>query len=156
MENKTIFIDFDDTLCLHKYENKVTENIFNEASFASEEMFHGCSANVLLIKYLEEQQKLGARLIVLTSASSKMLEVKKNWIKQHCKNLMFDDYISVSIDITKAKIMLHYSKFYNIPLKNIEFIDDARNERWDAEHSGIVTYNPQLVANNFFLSNYNK
>lgn len=157
MENKTIFVDFDDTLCLHKYKIVVyNQCIFNNAKFASEKMYQKSSANILLIKYLEEQQKQGAKLILLTSSCSKMLEIKKYWLKQCCENLIFDDYISVSIDITKTEIMLAYSKFYKISQSNIEFIDDSCKERWEAEYHGIITYNPQIIANAFFLSNFNK
>lgn len=132
------------------------QNIFNHAKFASEEIYQESSANILLIKYLEEQQKQGAKLMLLTSSCSKMLEIKKHWLKQYCENLVFEDYISVSIDITKTEIILAYSKFSRIPISNIEFIDDSCKERSDAEHYEIATYNPQLIANKFFLSNYNK
>ena len=108
---KTIFVDFDDTLCLHRFNVYVDERMFEETHKACELFYANSELNLALYKYLDDMQKDGAKIILLTSACSKMLDIKKYWIEKNCPLVKFDDYIAVSIDINKAQIMFEYAKY---------------------------------------------
>lgn len=143
---KTIFVDFDDTLCLHLYRNKVDKHIFDEIPEACDYFYNECELNVPLYSYLAREQE-NCDVILLSSASSKMLDIKKFWLDKYCPKLKFKDYIAVSIDINKSQIMLAYSQKFDVPIGDIVFIDDSRDERWSAESEGFCTFNPQLLMN---------
>ena len=144
---KVIFVDFDDTICLHKFHIDVDERLFDEVSVACENFYSKSDLNKSLYNYLIEMKKNGARIILLTSACSKMLDIKKYWIEKNCSLVKFDDYISASIDINKTQIMQAYAKHNNTDIKDIILIDDSCIERRVAEECGFLTYNPQLIMN---------
>ena len=144
---KVIFVDFDDTICLHRSHIYIDDRMFYPIDKACEMFYKNSEPNHQLYKYLIEEQKNGARLILLSSASSTMLRIKEFWLKNNCPLLRFDDYISASIDIDKTNIMCAYAKHYNIDISNLIFIDDSCIERKTAEKYGILTFNPQLIMN---------
>lgn len=145
---KIIFVDFDDTLCLHRFNIYIDERMFEETNKACEMFYAKSELNLALYKYLTNMQKDGAKIILLTSACSKMLDIKKYWIEKNCPLAIFDDYIAVSIDINKAQIMIEYARHNKIDISEIIFIDDNCTERKYAQEKGILTYNPQLIMNN--------
>ncbi|HAJ77977.1 MAG TPA: hypothetical protein DCO89_02810 [Clostridiales bacterium] len=144
---KIIFVDFDDTICLHNVHIDIDDRMFLNSNEASEKFYSKSELNQPLYKYLVNENNNGAKIILLTSACSKMLDVKKYWLKTNCPLIEFDDYISASIDINKTQIMLSYAKHNKIDVSNIILIDDSCTERRTAEEGGIFTYNPQLIMN---------
>ena len=144
---KVIFVDFDDTLCLHRLNVYTDSRIFEKVDVACSKFYCQSELNKKLYEYLIDAKHNGNKIILLTSACSKMLEIKKYWIKQNCPLIDFDDYIAVSIDIDKSKIMSEYAKYNKIDISNIIFIDDNCTERKYAQENGILTYNPQLIMN---------
>ena len=114
---------------------------------ASNKFYQKSELNKPLYKYLIDKKNSGAKIILLTSACSKMLDVKKYWLQSNCPLVEFDDYISASIDINKTQIMISYVKYNGINISDIILIDDSCIERRVAEESGILTYNPQLIMN---------
>lgn len=145
--DKVIFVDFDDTLCLHRFNIYTDARIFEKVDIACSKFYNQSELNHQLYKYLIDMKQNGYKIILLTSACSKMLEIKKFWLKQNCPLVEFNDFISVSIDIDKSKIMIEYAKFNNIDNSNIIFIDDNCSERKYAQENGISTYSPQLIMN---------
>lgn len=144
---KTIFVDFDDTLCLHKFNLYTDARIFENLDNACDKFYNQSELNKQLYSYLIDMKKSGNEIILLSSACSKMLEIKKYWIEKYCPLVRFDDYIAVSIDIDKTKIMCEYAKYHKIDISNIIFIDDNCTERKCALEMGILTYSPQLIMN---------
>ncbi len=144
---RVIFVDFDDTICLHNVHICVDDRMFLNINEASEKFYAKSEINQPLNKYLVNEKNNGATIILLTSACSKMLDIKKYWLRTNCPLIEFDDYISASIDINKTQIMLSYAKYNKIDISSIVLIDDSCIERKIAEESGISTYNPQLIMN---------
>ena len=144
---KVIFVDFDDTLCLHRFNIYTDGRIFENISDACEKFYNQSELNKQLYNHLIDMQKNGYKIIMLSSACSKMLDVKKYWTEKNCPLVKFDDYIAVSIDIDKTKIMCEYAKYHKIDISNIIFIDDNCTERKCASEMGILTYSPQLIMN---------
>lgn len=144
---KVIFVDFDDTICLHRFHIQIDERMFYSINKASELFYENSELNHQLYKYLLEEQKKGANIVLLSSACSKMLDIKKHWLNQNCNLLKFNDFIASSIDISKTDIMCSYAKYNNIDINDIVLIDDNCTERKDAQKKGILTFNPQLIMN---------
>lgn len=139
-----IFVDFDDTLCLHKKKIESANFIAFNALDICDTVYKDSIPNKALINYLYKKQNEDYLIIMLTSACSKMLDIKKVWCIKHCPEL-FDDYISVSIDISKSEIMDAFIKRYNLNPSDCIFIDDNCEERWLAERLNITTFNPQII-----------
>ena len=144
---KTVFVDFDDTICLHRHEVEKNEKMFFEKEKACEILYKDSEVNIALYNYLIELKNFGYQVILLSASCSKLFELKKYWLEKNCPLLKFDDYISVSIDINKTQIMLAYVKYKNMKVEDIMLIDDLNIERWSAEKEGIKTLNPQLIMN---------
>ena len=144
---KTIFVDFDDTLCLHRFNLYIDARIFEKVDVACDKFYNQSELNKELYKYLIDMKKNGYEIILLSSACSKMLDVKKYWIEKYCPLVKFNDYIAVSIDIDKTKIMCEYAKYHKIDTSDLIFIDDNCTERKCASEMGILTYSPQLIMN---------
>lgn len=144
---KIIFVDFDDTICLHRYSVLIDERMFDDVDDACSKFYAQSELNLPLYRYLTEKSKSGVKIILLTSACSKMLDIKKCWLEKNCPLVNFDDFISASIDINKAQIMCGYAKHNKIDIGDIIFVDDSCAERNMAQEKGILNFNPQLIAN---------
>ena len=145
--SKVIFVDFDDTICLHNIHIFIDDRMFLNVDEASAKFYANSELNIPLYRYLVNEKNNGTNIILLTSACSKMLDVKKCWLKNNCPSIEFDDFISASIDINKTQIMLCYAKHNKIDILDLVLIDDSCIERRTAEENGIITYNPQLIMN---------
>lgn len=145
MINKIIFVDFDDTLCLHK------KNIYSEKYLAynpldiCDTVYKDSIPNDKLIKYLYKKKETeDCYIMLLTSACSRMLEIKKVWCTKHCPGL-FDDYFAVSIDASKTEIMEAFIDRLGLDKKECLFIDDSCSDRKNAEIYGIQILSPQII-----------
>ena len=150
-----IFVDFDDTLCLHSHKIDSKRFITTSSEYISDEAYKDSILNNSLYEWLLEKQndpKSQAQVYILTAASSFMLEAKKTWIKMHCPKLDILDFIGVSIDVTKADIVEAYSKVYKErPLTaetNIFFIDDNPADRHSVKEAcdRVIVMSPQYIA----------
>ena len=92
-----IFVDFDDTLCLHSHKIDYKRFITAPSEYISDEAYKDSILNNSLYEWLlgkQNDSKSRAQVYILTSASSFMLEAKKIWIKMHCPKLDIIDEFS--------------------------------------------------------------
>lgn len=137
---KYIFVDFDDTLCLHRSSIKsdLCINIVKEPYLSSE-------PNYKLIEYLKIKNNDGYKIILVTNASSFMLEHKKKWINKICPQLFYA-YESFSIDCSKQEYIERMLDEHDI--EDAIYIDDSASERAKAEYiNNLIVYSPQIIAN---------
>lgn len=150
-----IFVDFDDTLCLHSH--KIDSKYFITAPFEyiSNEAYKDSILNKSLYEWLLEKQnnpKSQAQVYMITLASTFMLEAKKIWTKMYCPELNILDFIGVSIDVTKSDIVEAYSKLEEerslTAEPNIFFIDDSPSERHSVKETcnKVIVLSPQYIA----------
>lgn len=127
-----VFVDFDDTLCLHK-------STINSRIIRQDDFYKHSIPNNTLIKILQEyKDKTGDSVILLTMASSFMLEHKKEWCNKHCNGLI-DGFISLSVDCSKAEYINNFDGA-------IVFIDDSAKERSEVEKlNNTVVLSPQYI-----------
>ena len=148
---KWIFVDFDDTLCLHTSWRPITEDCLRDPREAAEILFCYSKLNIPVYQYLLKKQAEGNTVCLISQASNIMLEVKKCWLSKHCPDLQFARYISIARgENTKADIMRLFQKYYHLDKSDILLIDDKSAERWEAEGAGFKSANPQLIANKYY------
>lgn len=133
---KYLFVDFDDTLCIHPEPIKTENFMFEEKKDACQKFYGGSRLNIELLDYLEHFKAEGVEIILLSACNSKMLEIKKEWCKVNCPNI-FDDYIGSSVDLTKTEIIKAYASFKKENLLEMALIDDNENELQEATMAGI-------------------
>ena len=101
--------------------------------------------NKALINQLYELKENGNKMILLTMASSFMLEHKKVWCNENCPNL-FDDFVGLSIDCNKAEYISTVCSSTDDSETHI-FIDDNREERCLVEKlDDVLVCSPQLFV----------
>ena len=134
------FIDFDDTICLH------AKSIDSKRYIVEKNPYCNSVVNKKLLAWLKQQKidNVNSKFILLTAASSFMLDHKINWCKNQLDGFEFDDYVSVSYDCSKAE---YISMFLNDE-NEIVVVDDNQSERNSIEilkHSNIQIYSPQYL-----------
>lgn len=156
---KINFVDFDDTLALHRCENKASKFYLADPVTMCNELYRNSEVNMPLYEYLLERQEKGEEFILLSNCSSMVIEGKKVWLAKNMPLLKFKEFYGTSIDISKTEVMIYYAELH--PEKDILLIDDNCQERWSAEAAGIKTLNPQLLMlrqyrkNNLKIGNTN-
>ena len=146
-----IFVDFDDTLCLHTHWRPLTEYCWAEPKDAVNKLFGHAQVNKPLYDYLLEKINNGDKVYLLTQSSSLMLKIKMEWIKQKYPLLKFEDFVCMASDEnTKANLMELFAQRYQLDHKQLLLIDDKSKERWQAEKKGFLSTNPQLIANEMY------
>lgn len=153
--NDVIFIDFDDTLCLHPHRISAKKYITSPPDYIARHAYKDSAPNTHLIKWLKEKQENDkAKIIVISSASSYMMAAKKIWVEKHCQSLEINDYIGVSVDAGKEDVVYAYFKTYNEAVGHKDdfkmyFIDDSFSERAKMEKAvpGVIVRSPQWIAN---------
>lgn len=133
---KTLFVDFDDTLCVHPEPIKTELYMFETIEKACEKFYHKSKLNLELLDYLEHFKEEGVEIILLSTCNSKMIEIKKEWCRKYCPDI-FDDYIGASMDLSKTEIIKAYAVFKNEELLEMALIDDNDNELEEATMAGI-------------------
>lgn len=124
-----IFVDFDDTLCLHRTDINSKKFLIKDGAYLTS------IPNKPLINQLYELKADGNKLILLTMSSSFMLEHKKNWCNKNCPNL-FDDYVGLSIDCKEyIYTKCHFANENEVHI----FIDDNREERHFSRSTSLLT-----------------
>ena len=144
--SKVIFVDFDDTLCLHRKEVRTEQAVWLGKEEGCKVAYGGSEPNHKVIQFVEQEKKKGARVVLLSSANSKMLQLKECWCEKHCGGLI-DEFVGSSIDLTKTQVMQAYAEKEGLDPGEIVFIDDRLAERLEAEKAGITVFSPQLIQN---------
>ena len=148
---KFVFVDFDDTLCLHSGIIDTEKYLFTRPCRVAKQAYSKSRLNSTLVYYLQKLKKDGYTVILLTSACSKILSADKSWCAKYCPKL-FDDFISSGEDISKIEILKAYKKRYKIKGKDdIILIDDKCFIRKMAEKEGFKTFSPQYLQNYILL-----
>lgn len=144
---KVIFVDFDDTLCVHtEYLNdKYKQFLFCDPETLCEKIYRSSLVNhILLTKLTQLKNEYNAQVILISSANSLLLDAKKHWCMQHCPDL-FNQFISSSIELTKADIILSYCTHEHLNEREVLFVDDSWREREQALHMNIHAVTPQEI-----------
>lgn len=141
---KYIFVDFDDTLCIHPEPIKTELHMFEDVKKACEHFYHRSKVNLELIDYLEHFKEEGSYIILLSACNSKMLEIKKEWCHQKCPSI-FDDYIGSSVDLSKSDIIKAFADHKNEDILDMTLIDDSDKDLSEATRIGI----PAVDAKDF-------
>lgn len=149
--NKKIFIDFDDTICLHKGKIRTEKYIRMLPEEIVVQAYENSQLNTSLYKWLinlQQNRQWDVKIYLLTHSSSFMLEAKKLWLEDNCPDIEFTDYIAISYDISKIDVIQSYYEAYGNACKIIVVDDDPtyRNALEDANNQ-IVIYNPQFLSN---------
>ena len=74
---KIYFVDFDDTICLHKTEVLKDEHIFQPVEEACDIIYQNSCLNKAVYEYLVEKKAEGNEIILITASCSKLFEMKK-------------------------------------------------------------------------------
>ena len=146
----TIFVDFDETLCLHKQVIVYADdNPFKEKV----SIFKDSLLNSELAKYLYNQKEAGAKIILLSTCNSVWLKKKREWVEAYCPDL-FDDFISSSVEMNKAQIVAAYMKVNNLDYDEVVMIDDYFQVLFDfRENKTCAAYLPSYIVENRLLEN---
>lgn len=138
-KNNYIFVDFDDTLCLHK------KTIYcDKYIFANTNPYTNSIPNKKLMDFLIKKSKEKYKIILLTYASSFMLQHKIKWCSNNC-SFKFYDYIGLGIDCSKSLYIKKISNKKNIG--KIIFIDDNNVDRQNCENiKNLQILSPQYLA----------
>ena len=136
---KLIFVDFDDTLCLHSSRIAYGDLLLTD----KKDIFKDSIPNYSLIRYLEEESKDPETGIFLISACcSLFMPYKEDWCFKNCSKVKFTDYIGSSIDASKAEIIEGFRRRYNLRPEDIIYIDDCTTERKAALAYNFKVYSP--------------
>ena len=136
---KLIFVDFDDTLCLHSSCIAYIDLLLTN----KKDIFKDSIPNYPLIRSLEEESKDPETGIFLISAScSLFMPYKEDWCSKNCSKVKFTDYIGSSIDASKAEIIEGFRHRYNLRPEDIIYIDDSATERKAALAYNFKVYSP--------------
>lgn len=152
-ENKTIYVDFDNTLCLFK-QLPATEEIpavtepdalikdDNALRMWARKYYKDCAFNSVLGHFLLQCKNNGCTLKVLTNETWPFkVQAKKYWM-QDCAPGLIDDVIRLSKEKTKADFIHSIEK----DNKNVILIDDRYTEQIKpALRLGIEAYTPQYL-----------
>lgn len=148
---KACFISFDNVLCLHYEDLVFDESIFFQSlKDATAHLYSASYLNMPVYRYLIAIQEIGYPVILLSCANSKYLSLQKEWIKEHCRQVKFKDYIGVSSDKEKLDIIKCYRTFFNIESENILYIDNCCSIKEEMLQNSIKPLSPQLIANEMY------
>lgn len=142
---KLIFVDFDDTLCLHSSWVSY-QTLLLAGNDMTLDILKDSVPNYPLIEYLEKESEDPETAIFLISAScSLFIPYKKRWCDQYCSKVRFTDYIGSSIEASKAIIMEGYRRQYNLKPEDVIYIDD-----WATERKAALEYNFKVYSPTYF------
>ena len=143
---KFIFVDFDDTLCVHtEYLNDMYKQYLCErAEVICSNVYKNSLPNTVLISYLKERKQEGTHIVLISSANSILLGAKQVWCDTNVRGLI-DSYIATSIEMTKVDVIESYLNYYHLDKSDVLFIDDSWSERHKALLAKIPCQTPQEV-----------
>lgn len=149
MEIKYAFFDFDDTLCLWRYDKKQMSNYYkdllsNNTVYDAKpgEFWH---VNNSLKPIIEDLTAQGIKCFVLTWTGCSLYVDKK---KEFCDKYFpgcFTDVLGVSHAEDKVKLMTAYAERDEIWNSQILFVDDLYSTLELARSVNICTTTPQLL-----------
>lgn len=156
LENKTIYVDFDNTLCLFK-QLPATEEIpavteldvpFKDDNVLrnwARKYYKDCAFNSVLGYFLLQCKNNGCTLKVLTNEAWPFkVQAKKCWLQIQAPGLI-DDVIRLS----KGQIKADFIHSNERDIKNVILIDDKYSEQIKpALCLGIEAYTPQYLMLN--------
>jgi hypothetical protein len=144
-----IFVDFDDTLCLHPHRISSRHFITSPPEHIAKHAYKDSCVNSALVAWLHQKQTDDkAQIYLITSASTFMVAAKKIWIQRNCPELEISDYIGVSVDVDKASVLEAYRKIFPREMR-MYYIDDSASERAKSEKAleGVIIRSPQWISN---------
>lgn len=144
---KVIFVDFDNTICLHRkpIEYGDPKVLFMDSEKACDCWFQNSVACKELITKLYEMKQKGAELFLLTDSGSRQLESKKIWIKKNCDGL-FTDCFATSVDAPKWAFIKSYMEYKGLAFEECMLIDDHPDTYNRVMRENICeAYPPQLM-----------
>ena len=154
-EYKVIFLDFDNTICLHRHPVDYASPValFEDSLQASRKLFSSSVINWELVDVLCNLRENNDVIIgMLSSSGSIQLEIKKVWLKTAVPRLKLDFVYGVSVDCTKKQFILSFQKYHSIQPSECILIDDDPGTVNDLYRSGVCdTCIPEM-----FIMEYSK
>ncbi len=146
-----IFVDFDDTLCLHRRSIRSEQYILGTPEYIAHFAYKESMKNKSLEQWLLNKQNSAGeetKIIMLSKASSIMFEAKKIWMSKNMPDVKLYESYSLSEDIgSKVVIVEAYVKQNSG--EHIFFIDDDASERRKVEERcpNVTVVSPQFLQN---------
>ena len=135
---KVVFIDFDDTICLHKkpIDYASSDVLFEPPEVAASKWFADSFLNIPLYDMMLSSGKKKA--ILLTQSGNTQLEAKKVWLANNAPQIDFV-FKSVSTDCPKYKYIESFCKKFGFGYEDCLLIDDEPEIVKDIDRRRICT-----------------
>ena len=146
-EYNIIFVDFDHTICIHKYPINYSDShiLFMQPEEAAVKWFKDSIPNMPLINMLKQGTSKNTRLYLITEAGNLQLRAKESWLERF--NINWSGIISISKDMTKLDFMKSVGFQFNYQPEEMLLIDDDSTLRRLCENQNIChTISPQYYA----------
>ena len=148
LKNKTVFIDFDGTLCEYRYFNHLSGKSVdpNDKGYGGQSLSELLFKNYDDVRPLKTMQKLLADVnpdkIYILGAIITYNEIKTKliWLKKHFPFIKESNIIFVADLNIKAEVLKEYSKKLKINYEDMIFIDDNLGTLREVEEQGIPAY----------------
>jgi hypothetical protein len=143
---KAIFIDFDDTLCIHSGRARKSEEQYNSGVVSGTYRWQDCSPNIHMKKLVKMADQNDTPLFLISSTCSSVhANAKLEWVKRNYGVTMENYCVGKRKD--KLKIMQAYCTAFDIAKDRVLIIDDCWDTLHEAEASGIHSCSPMEVVN---------
>lgn len=143
---RIVFVDFDNTLCVHSHPIDYTSNLLESKEDACTSWFKESYLDMTLVEYLVNLKETNCKIILLSNSGSKQLEVKKYFCEKYVPDL-FDDYVGCSCDCSKYDFIKAYLQKHDLVYVQCLLIDDSAEIINKLERDKICrAIPPQLVS----------
>lgn len=122
---KYIFVDFDNTLCLHPErpdeDGYQITSLFDGPEYCAKMRYADSLVNYILLDVLRQYKDDGVTLYLITDTCSLALDAKKYWCEQQCPDL-FSDFFGTSSDLSKPSLIKFFMSHHNLNSDEVAFI----------------------------------
>ncbi len=147
LKDKYVFFDVDGTLSEYRYNDILYGGKCPELGCQSLEnyLFGDLFYKARPLKTMQRiVEKLDSdKIFVLGSTvTNNEINQKYKWLAENYLNIKQENIIFICSTSLKPNVILEYSKYYNIPLDKMVFVDDRLDALRKAEELGITAYHP--------------
>jgi hypothetical protein len=144
---KAVFIDFDDTLCIHN-RHAESETAYNMGVISGKYAWQDCLPNDQMRKFMRIQQEKCVPMYLISAVSSAIhSSAKMEWVRDNY-GVELQNFC-VGKRKFKVKMIQWFSEVNNIELDKILIIDDCCETLYEAEKAGIHACSPMEIVNLF-------
>ena len=143
---KAIFVDFDDTLCIHgvRPDSFSSSGLdYRRRCIAGVSSYEYSRLNTGLVELLKEARKNGAKLFLVGHITTSLcIDIKKDYLITNIGEDIFEKYIGVCKREDKVPVICDVLKVYNMSKSVALVIDDHIDTNVEAEAVGIDARTP--------------